>query len=51
MKKRFGQALSYEDMAKGYEEMAPINLEISQEDNHLENEAEMIRSKYKAKVS
>ncbi|MBT9285897.1 MULTISPECIES: hypothetical protein [Bacillus] len=51
MKKRFAQALSYEDMAKGYEEMAPINLEISQEDNHLENEADMVRSKYKAKVS
>ncbi|WP_423734321.1 hypothetical protein ACO9S3_08270 [Bacillus velezensis] len=51
MKKRFGQVLSYEDMAKGYEEMAAINLVISQEDNHLENEAEMIRSKYKAKVS
>ncbi|MCP1459586.1 hypothetical protein [Bacillus amyloliquefaciens] len=51
MKKHFGQALSYEDMAKGYEEMASINLIISQEDNHLENEAEMVRSKSKAKVS
>ncbi|MEN3817336.1 MAG: hypothetical protein AAG110_10360 [Bacillus velezensis] len=51
MKKHFGQSLSYEDMTKGYEEMAAINLVISQEDNHLENEAEMIRSKYKAKVS
>ncbi|MDY7904185.1 hypothetical protein [Bacillus sp. AG1] len=51
MKKHFGQVLSYEEMAKGYEEMAAINLVISQEDNHLENEAEMVRSKYKAKVS
>ncbi|MCX2885940.1 hypothetical protein ACOTSX_04455 [Bacillus velezensis] len=51
MKKHFGQVLSYEEMAKGYEEMAAINLVISQEDNHLENEAEMIRSKYKTKVS
>ncbi|QYJ63502.1 hypothetical protein [Bacillus velezensis] len=51
MKKHFGQVLSYEEMAKGYEEMAVINLVISQEDNHLENEAEMIRSKYKTKVS
>ncbi|MCC9021769.1 hypothetical protein [Bacillus nakamurai] len=51
MKKHFGQALSYGDMAKGYEEMAAINLEISQEDSHLENEAEMIRPKYKVRVS
>lgn len=51
MKKHFGKALCYEEMAKGYMEMGDINLEISQEDNHLENEAEMIRSKYKAKVS
>ncbi|WP_201741781.1 hypothetical protein [Bacillus sp. AM1(2019)] len=51
MKKHFGQSLSYEDMAKGYMEMGDLNLEISQEDNHLENEADMVRSKYKAKVS
>lgn len=38
-------------MAKGYIEMGDLNLEISQEDSHLENEAEMIRPKYKSKVS
>ncbi|MFC9656657.1 hypothetical protein ACFVIX_12715 [Bacillus subtilis] len=51
MKKQLGQKISYEAMAKGYEEMAAINSIIAQEDNHLENEAEMVRSRHKTLAS
>ncbi|WP_350253595.1 hypothetical protein [Bacillus halotolerans] len=51
MKKQLGQTFSYEEMAKGYEEMAAINSIIAQEDSHLENEAEMVRSKHKILAS
>ncbi|MCY7902061.1 hypothetical protein [Bacillus inaquosorum] len=51
MKKQLGQTISYEAMAKGYEEMAAINSIIAQEDNHLENEAEMVRSPHKTLAS
>ncbi|MGK9266541.1 hypothetical protein KXR56_07705 [Bacillus inaquosorum] len=51
MKKQLGKAISYEEMAKGYEEMAAINSIIAQEDNHLENEAEMVKSRHKILAS
>lgn len=51
MKRALGKAISYEEMAKGYEEMAAINSIIAQEDNHLENEAEMIKTRYKTLAS
>ncbi|MCY9057945.1 hypothetical protein MOE81_08390 [Bacillus inaquosorum] len=51
MKKQLLQTFSYEEMAKGYEEMTAINSTIAQEDNHLENEAEMARSRHKTLAS
>ncbi|MCY7757828.1 MULTISPECIES: hypothetical protein [Bacillus] len=51
MKKQLGQTFSYKEMAKGYGEMAAINSTIAQEDNHLENEAEVVRFRYKTLAS
>ncbi|UJE04038.1 hypothetical protein [Bacillus subtilis] len=51
MKKQLGQVFSYEEMAKGYEEMAAINSIIAEEDNHLENEVEIVRSRHKILAS
>ncbi|MCY8856468.1 hypothetical protein [Bacillus atrophaeus] len=51
MKKQLGKEISYEEMAKGYEEMTAINSIIVQEDYHLENEAEMVRSRHKTLAS